>query len=154
MAEKGGGRCRCLVRAEEGAGVAPERRRRWPAGSGAGRERRWAAALRGAEGGGHHRGVAAAAEKFWCGGPDARRGIMIGAGEGFPDTARYSWDFISLSLFLPGNSSLGRFKAAVPFAFPEQAKLRSRDQVVCQKYRLRLIRAPCLRHQAHTRTNL
>lgn len=59
---------------------------------GAGRERRWAAAVSGAEGGSHHRG---AAEKFWCGGPEARRGIMIGVGEGFPDTARYSWYFIS-----------------------------------------------------------
>lgn len=72
-------------------------------GGRSGEERRRAAGpggWPGAAGGGQKRGeaaAAAAAEKFWCGGPEARRGIMIGAGEGFPDTVRYSWDFISLS---------------------------------------------------------
>lgn len=49
-----------------------------------------------------------------------------------------------LSVFLPGNSSPGRFKVTVPFAFSEKAKLRSQDQAVCQKYHLRLIRDQCL----------
>lgn len=75
-------------------------------GGRSGEERRRAAGpggWPGAAGGGQKRGeaaAAAAAEKFWCGGPEARRGIMIGAGEGFPDTVRYSWDFISLFSFL------------------------------------------------------
>lgn len=69
-------------------------------GGRSGEERRRAAGPRGwpgAAGGGQKRGAAAAAEKFWCRGPEAQRGIMIGAGERFPDTVRYSWDFISLS---------------------------------------------------------
>lgn len=150
MAEKGGGRCRCLLRAEEGAGgagVAPERRRpaasgpAGPARSGAGRPR---CAARRAAASTEERRRRRRRQSFGVGG-QRRGGGLRSVPERDSRTPPGTVGISFLSLFLPADSSPGRLRAAVPFAFSAEAKLRSRDQAARRQYRLRLITAPCLR---------